>query len=110
MDQKSSINKNKKTQRKSIIFNLYQHDENSKEEESYWDEKPYIHPTLFRAQLDHFKAINIRVWGECVENLEYDEEKDILIFYTRFGRSGTIKKIAWHMFEYTIHQQELRGY
>ena len=45
-----------------------------------------------------------------MENLEYDEEKDVLIFYTRFGRSGTIKKIAWHMFEYTIHQQELRGY
>ena len=45
-----------------------------------------------------------------MDNLEDDIEKDILIFDTGGGRIGTIKKRAWHMFEYTNYQQEFHGY
>ena len=45
-----------------------------------------------------------------MENMEDEEEKDVLIFDTRGGRNGTIKKISWNVFEYKNHQRDLRGY
>ena len=42
--------------------------------------------------------------------LEDDEDKDVLIFDTWGVRNITIKKIAWHVFEYKNYQQEPRGY
>ena len=45
-----------------------------------------------------------------MDNLQYDEEKDVFIFDLVGGWNGNITKIAWYVFKYTHHQQELCGY
>ena len=56
------------------------------------------------------KARNIRVGEECMNNMENYKYDDVFIFDTGGGRNRKIKKMAWHVFEYTNHQQELHGY
>ena len=39
-----------------------------------------------------------------------EEESDVLIFDTGGGRNGTIKRLAWNVFDYTKHKHRLLGY
>ena len=48
--------------------------------------------TLFQARLEKIKARNIQVGEECMDNMEDDEEKDVLIFDIGGGINITIKK------------------
>ena len=65
---------------------------------------------FFQLGLEKHKERNILAGEECMDIMEYDEEKVFLIFDKAGGKNGTITKRAWNVLKDIKYQQELCEY